>query len=384
MTAQFLFGGEVLTPQGRLRDHGVVIESGRISAVLPVTDAPPYARVALPPETLLVPGYIDVQVNGGGGVQFNDNPSAASARTIAAAHRRLGTLAIMPTLITSPREALRTACAAIQEAVAADAGVLGIHIEGPFLSPHRPGVHRPDLIRPPDADDIDLLTNLARSLAGPVMLTLAPEIMSPATLAALAEAGIILCAGHSEASFEQVAPPLRGITHIFNAMPPLSARAPGVAAAGMLGDFHTGLILDGIHVHPAMARLLLAVRGAGSVMLISDAMSVTGTQADSFMLLGQRILRRNGRLETESGVLAGADLCLAQAVRNAVDLLGLNEATAIAMASTVPAAFLGLSHERGSIALGLRADLLLLGPKLDVLGSWLGGVWQDEAGVRLA
>jgi len=260
---------------------------------------------------------------------------------------------------------------------------LGIHIEGPFLSPNRPGVHRRDLIRPPNDEDIDLLTALAASLRGPVMLTLAPEMVPAATLAKLDAAGIILCAGHSEAPFERVAPPLRGITHIFNAMPPLSARAPGVAAAGMLGHFHTGLILDGIHVHPAMARLLLAVRGPGRVMLVSDAMSVTGTTADSFMLLGQRILRRHGRLETEDGVLAGADLCLAQAVRNAVDMLGLDEAMAIGMASAVPAEFLGLSHERGSIAPGLRADLVLLGPKLDVMGSWLGGVWQDEAWVRL-
>jgi N-acetylglucosamine-6-phosphate deacetylase len=382
MTTQFLVGGDVLTPRGRLRHHGVLIESGRIAAVLPAADAPEATSVALPPESLIAPGYIDVQVNGGGGIQFNDAPTAGAALAIAAAHRRLGTLAIMPTLITGPRDALRIACLSIHEAVAANAGVLGLHIEGPFLSPNRPGVHRSHLIRAPDDSDIDLLTTLASSLAGPVMLTLAPETVPPATLAALAAAGIILCAGHSEAQFEHVAPPLRGITHIFNAMPPLSARAPGVAAAGMLGDFHTGLILDGIHVHPAMARVLLAVRGADRVMLVSDAMSVAGTTADFFQLLGERILRRNGRLETAAGVLAGADLCLAQAVRNAVTMLGLDEATAIDMASAVPAAFLGLSHERGSIVPGLRADLLLLGPALNVLGSWLGGVWQDEAGVR--
>jgi N-acetylglucosamine-6-phosphate deacetylase len=374
----------VLVPQGRLRGHGVLVQAGRIRAVLPVSDPPAATPVALPPDSLLAPGYIDVQMNGGGGVQFNDAPSAASALAIAAAHRRLGTLAILPTLITSPPEALHAACASIHQAVAADAGVLGIHIEGPFLSPNRPGVHRPDLIRPPGDSDIDLLTALARQLGGPVILTLAPETVPPAAMASLAAAGIILCAGHSEAPFEQITSPLRGITHIFNAMPPLSARAPGVAAAGMLGDFYTGLILDFIHVHPAIVRLLLMVRGAGRVMLVSDAMSVTGTDADALTLLGQRILRRHGRLETEAGVLAGADLCLAQAVRNAVDMLGLDDATAIGMASAVPAAFLGLSHERGSIAPGLRADLLLLGPKLDVLGSWLGGVWQDEAGVRLA
>ena len=383
MTAQLLYGGDVLTPAERLHGHGVLIESGRISAVLPLADAPMVTRVALPADSLIAPGYIDVQVNGGGGVQFNDDPSAAAALAIAAAHRRLGTLAIMPTLITSPPEALRAACASVHAAVAADSGVMGIHIEGPFLSPNRPGVHRRDLIRHPNDGDIDLLTALAASLRGPVILTLAPEMVPAATLENLAAAGIILCAGHSEAPFELVATPLRGITHIFNAMPPLSARAPGVAAAGMLGDLYTGLILDGVHVHPAMAKLLLAVRGANRVMLVSDAMSVTGTQADAFMLLGQRILRSNGRLETDAGILAGADICLAQAVRNAVEMLDLDTATAIGMASAVPAAFLGLSHERGSIAPGLRADLVLLGPKLDVMGSWLGGVWQDEAGVGL-
>jgi N-acetylglucosamine-6-phosphate deacetylase len=216
------------------------------------------------------------------------------------------------------------------------------------------------------------------------MLTLAPEEVSQADQESLAQAGVILSAGHSEAAFEAVRYPIRGVTHIFNAMPALAARAPGLAAAGMLGDFVAGLILDGIHVHPAMARLLLAAKGIGRTMLVSDAMSVTGTHALEFALLGRRILRRNGRLETEDGVLAGADLCLAQAVRNAVTLLDLDEADAIGMASATPADFLGLSHERGRIAPGLRADLVLLGPGLDVLGTWLGGVAHDETGVLAA
>jgi N-acetylglucosamine-6-phosphate deacetylase len=333
---------------------------------------------------LLAPGFIDVQVNGGGGTLFNDTPTADAALAIATAHRRLGTLAIMPTLITSPEADMRAAAAAMAPAVAADAGVIGIHFEGPFLSPARPGVHRRDLIRPADEADLALLTNLAARAAGPVLLTLAPEIVPHHTQMRLAAAGVILSAGHSEAAFEAVRPPLRGMTHIFNAMPPLTSRAPGVAGAGLVGDFFAGLILDGIHVHPAMARLLVAARGVGRTMLVSDAMSVAGTDMQEFSLLGRKILRRAGRLETEDGVLAGADLCLADAVRNAVAWLGVDVADGVAMASAVPADFLGLGHERGRIAPGLRADLVLLGPDLQVLGSWLGGVWQDQgAGLAL-
>jgi N-acetylglucosamine-6-phosphate deacetylase len=381
MTARFLHGCDIITPHGRLSGHGVLVQGRMIQAILPAEARPGATYVALPPEALLAPGYIDLQVNGGGGVLFNDTPTAEAALAIAAAHRRLGTLAIMPTLITSPPPAMRAAGAALAPAVAAEAGVLGIHFEGPFLSPARPGVHRRDLIRVPDDQDIAWLAELAGDGQGRVMLTFAPECMPRAMQERLAAACVILCAGHSEAAFEAVTPPVRGVTHIFNAMPPPAARAPGLAAAGMLADLFAGVILDGIHVHPAMVRLLLAVRGVRRTMLVSDAMSVAGTEMAAFDLLGRKIVRRHGRLETEDGILAGADLCLAQAVRNAVNLVGLDIADAIAMASAVPADFLGLAHERGRIAPALRADLLLLDPSLQVLGSWLGGVWLDHAGV---
>jgi N-acetylglucosamine-6-phosphate deacetylase len=321
-----------------------------------------------------------VQVNGGGGVQFNDGPTASAAATMAAAHRRLGTVAILPTLITSPCRDMRAAGDAMAQ-MSSDSGVLGVHFEGPFLSAVRPGVHRRDLIRPPDAEDVAWLVALAARCRGRIVLTLAPEMVPRHIQATLAEAGVILSAGHSEAEFDAVQPPLRGITHIFNAMPPPSSRAPGLAAAGMLGDLFVGLILDLLHVHPAMARLLLRAHGVERTLLVSDAMKVTGTDATEFDLLGQKILRRNGRLETEAGVLAGADLCLAQAVRNAATLPGVREVDAIAMASAVPADFLGLSQERGRIAPGLRADLVLLDPALHVLGTWLGGAWQGEPGI---
>jgi N-acetylglucosamine-6-phosphate deacetylase len=205
-----------------------------------------------------------------------------------------------------------------------------------------------------------------------------------AVQARLAAAGVLLCAGHSAAPFEAVGPHIRGVTHIFNAMNPLAARDPGLAAAALLSDAFTGVIVDGVHVHPAMLKLLLAMKEPERVMLVSDSMSVAGTDAAEFMLQGRRILRQGGRLVTEDGVLAGADLSLAQAVRNAVALLGVAPEVAVGMASTAPAAFLGLSAEVGRIAAGLRADMVLLSPALEVLGTVLAGDWQGEPGLLAA
>jgi N-acetylglucosamine-6-phosphate deacetylase len=383
MSDVFYHGSRVLIDGAWREGVGVLVRGGRIEAVLPAGQAGGARRVALPPEALLAPGFIDIQVNGGGGVQFNDSPSADAALHIAAAHRRLGTTAILPTLITSEPETMRAAAGAVGAAVAEGSGVLGVHFEGPFLSPSRPGVHRAELIRRPDDDDLAMLEALAAA-GVPVVLTLAPECVDAAVQARLAASGVLLCAGHSAAPFETVGPQIRGVTHIFNAMTPLSARDPGLAAAALLGDAFAGVIVDGVHVHPAMLRLLLAMKGPERVMLVSDSMSVAGTDAREFLLQGRRIVRQDGRLVTEDGVLAGADLSLTQAVRNAVELLGVTPEVAIGMATIVPAAFLRLSGEVGRIAPGLRADMVLLSPALEVLGTALGGEWQSEKGLLAA
>jgi len=383
MATQFLHGCDVLTPEGRRAGLGVLIEAGRIAAVLPA-DYAAAARVPLPPETLLAPGFVDIQVNGGGGILFNDRPTAEAALAIAAAHRALGTTAILPTLITSDPETMREAALAAGPAVAAGQGVLGIHFEGPFLSPERPGVHCLELIRRAGEADLALLESLATACGGRVLLTIAPECVPEAAQLRLSAAGVILSAGHTAAPFSAMRPPVRGVTHLFNAMAPPTAREPGVVGAALTGDFYAGVIVDGIHVHPAMLRLLLAAKPHDRVMLVSDAMSVAGTDVSEFLLQGSRILRRNGRLETEDGVLAGADLSLAQAVRNAVTMLGLDVAQAVAMASAVPADFLGLSHLIGRIAPGLRADMVLLDADLRVLGTYLAGAWQGQPGVLAA
>ena len=378
MTATFLTGARLLADGAWLSGHGVLVEGGRIAAVLPDTAAPAATRIALPAGTLLAPGLIDLQVNGGGGVLFNDRPDQDSARAIAAAHRRLGTTSILPTLITDTAQAMQDAAT-----VQAEPGLLGLHFEGPFLSRDRPGVHRAELVRAPAEADLVFLEALARRTR--ILLTVAPESVPDAQLARLAGAGVVLSAGHSEASFERTGAALdagvTGFTHLFNAMPPQAARAPGIAAAALASaDAWCGVIADGIHVHPAMLRLLLAAK-PDRVVLVSDAMPATGTTATSFSLQGRIIHRADGALRTQDGTLAGADICLADAVRFCVRVLGLPSARALRMATAAPADFLGVAASHGRIARGLQADLLLLTERLDVLGTWLAGAWDGEPGV---
>lgn len=379
MTQPVLYTGcRVLTPAGIRDDLGVLCAGGRILALPEAANRPAADTVRLPPEALLAPGLIDLQVNGGGGILFNDTPTPEAARAIARAHRRLGTTGILPTLITSPPELLARAAAAFPAALGE--GVLGLHVEGPFLSPARPGVHRRDWIRPPTEADLALMEDLAARPGMRLLVTLAPECVGIKATARLKSAGVVLSAGHTEAAFEQVGPEIDAVTHLFNAMPPLTARAPGVAAAALVGERVACVIADLVHVHPAMLRLLFAAKPADRIALVSDAMSVAGTDAPGFELDGRPIFRRNGRLETADGTLAGADLSLAEAVRNLVRALGVPVETAIACASAVPAALMGMT-DRGRIAPGCAADMVLFSPALEVLGTVLEGALEAAPGI---
>lgn len=374
----FLTGARILTDDGFKDDVGVLIEHGRI---LDVTGAVTgdVQIVRLPDDAILAPGFIDAQVNGGGGILFNDEPNAASALAIAAAHRRFGTTSLLPTLITDRPDKMDRAIAAVLAASRhPGGGVLGLHLEGPFISPLRPGVHDPASIRRLEPADLAWLETAPARLAGaPLLLTLAPEETDDQTLAALAGAGVILSAGHTAANAERIrsaiAAGLRGFTHLYNAMPPLAGRDPGPAGAALLDTVTwCGIIADGIHVHPDMLRLALRLRPASRMMLVTDAMPPLGTDATEFLLYGQTILRRAGRLERADGNLAGADLDMASAVRLCVQTLGVRLEEALRMASANPAAFLRVA-DRGRIAPGLRADLVLLSPGLNVLGTWVAG-----------
>ncbi len=363
------------------RHAAVLIEGGRIRGLVPCGDVPgDWPQRRLSPDTILAPGFIDLQVNGGGGVLLNDDPTPEAMRAIARAHRRYGTTGCLPTLITDNREQTQKAIAAARTVAGSD-GVLGVHLEGPFISPARPGVHRPDLIARASGDDIEWLADFGR--AGASLITLAPECVPSGFVRGLTSAGVRVSVGHSEATAKTVLRAvdegLSGVTHLFNAMPPLAGRSPGIIGAALAEPRLTaGLIVDGIHVDPLSVRAAFAAKGADGIALVTDAMPTVGATANSFQLMGRTISLTNGRLTAEDGTLAGAHLDMASAVRNAVRLAEVPLEDALCAASLTPARFLGLDRERGMLAPGARADLVALTPDLDLIATWFDGAEQIE------
>jgi N-acetylglucosamine-6-phosphate deacetylase len=374
-----LHNGPILTGDGFRDDFAVVIDGARIAAVGPE----PTIRATFPDAQVrdlngdqLVPGYIDTQVNGGGGVLFNDAPTVETIARIGRAHRRFGTTGFLPTLISDDLAVIDRAIDAVEQAMAEGVpGVLGIHIEGPFLNVARKGIHDPAKFRTLDDQAVRLLT---RMKTGRTLITLAPEMTTPDMIKALIKDGAIVAAGHTDADYATIRAALdtglTGFTHLFNAMSPLKSRAPGVVGAALENTTAwCGVIVDGHHVDPVVLKLALRCRPADRFMLVTDAMPSVGADGDHFYLQGRRITVKDGACLDERGVLAGSDLDMAAAVRNARDLIGLDLPTAIMMAAGAPAAFLNMERERGRIAPGFAADLLILNDKLAVVESWIDG-----------
>jgi N-acetylglucosamine-6-phosphate deacetylase len=371
-----LTNGRVLLDEG-FASMAVLVEDGRIAAILPQDALPSGTDRYDLQGAMLLPGFIDTQVNGGAGVLFNDVPTVDGIAAIGRAHRRFGTTGFMPTLISDDLERVKQSIAAVDEAIAAGVpGVLGIHIEGPFLNVARKGIHAEDHIRAADARSLSVLKQPGR---GRRMVTIAPEMIDPAQLHDLVEAGLLVCAGHTNATYEIVKRALdqglRGFTHLFNAMSPLTSREPGVVGAA-LADARSwcGIIVDGAHVSPVVLRLALRCTGHERFMLVTDAMPTVGAEEKSFTLQGKAIEVRDGVCVDESGTLAGSDLDMATAVRNAVTMLGLTLPEAVRMASRHPAEFLGLGDELGRIAPGYRASFVVADDDLNVLDTWIDGV----------
>jgi len=363
----------------------VLIEEGRIVAVAtPGEQRVKRARRHDLEGALLLPGFIDSQVNGGGGVLFNDDPSVEAIRAIGGAHRRFGTTGFLPTLISDDLEVVARAIAAVRAAIEARVpGVLGIHIEGPFLNVERKGVHDPAKLRELDAGAVGLLTSLR---IGRTLVTLAPEMTTPELIQGLVAAGVVVSAGHTNATYAQMSTALRhglsGFTHLFNAMSQLTGREPGAVGAALedRGSW-CGIIVDGQHISPVVLRIALRCKPHDRFMLVTDAMPGVGTQATSFELQGRRILVSGDVCVDEEGRLAGSNIDMASCVRNAVRMLGVPLAEAARMASQWPAEFLGLGKELGRIAPGLRASLVAADDDLKVLDTWIDGrSTADEAG----
>ena len=370
-----VLAGAVFDGAALHHDCAVVIEGQRICGIAARRELQAsMPRRTLPEGAWLAPGFIDVQVNGGGDVLFNDEPTPEGIGAIVAAHRQFGTTALVPTLISDTPAKMRAALDAVRRTAPVNPGVLGVHFEGPFLSPTKPGVHDPAMIRLPDAQDFEMLTT---ARVGRTLITLAPERVPAGFTARLAEAGVRVCLGHSMATYAQtrtaLAEGLAGFTHLFNAMRPLSTREPGpIAAALEAAGAWFGMIVDGEHVAPAMLRL--ALRGAGRPMLVTDAMPPVGGSTSTFTLYGQEIGVHNGRCMRADGTLAGAVLDMASAVRNCVRLLQVPLTQALRFASAEPASFLGLDATLGKLAPGYRADMVAFDPgDLRIYETWVAG-----------
>jgi N-acetylglucosamine-6-phosphate deacetylase len=370
--AEVLINGRVLTPDG-LVAATVVVEGERIADVRPPAPGEPGLDLA---DGYLLPGFIDAQVNGGGGALFTDTPEVAAIATIGAAHRRFGTTGFLPTLISDDLAAVATAIRAVDEAIDQGVpGVLGIHIEGPFLSSDRKGIHDASKFRILDDAAFDLLTSLRH---GKTLVTLAPEATTPQMIRRLVDAGVVVAAGHTNADYETIRAALdaglSGFTHLFNAMSPLTSREPGAVGAALEDEASwCGLIVDGRHVHPAVLRVALRARRRDRFMLVTDALSSVGMAEKSFTMQGRAIRVVDGVCVDEHGTLAGSDLDMASAVRNIMAIAGLTVGEAVALASATPAAFLGLQGELGAIAPGRRADLVATDSDLRVRRTWIAG-----------
>jgi len=361
-------------------DAALLVEFGHVSAIVPEAAIPANAAQVSLDGGLLVPGFIDLQVNGGGGVLFNNDPSLEAIRAICAAHAPFGTTALLPTLITdTPAVNIAAIAAGSAAAEAGVPGFLGLHLEGPHLSLARKGTHDPALIRPMDDDDLARLV-AARAALPNLLVTVAAETVRPEQIAALAEAGIIVSIGHSDTDSATAAAAFAAgatmATHLFNAMSQLGNREPGLVGSVLTHDgVHAGLIADGIHVHPAAIEIALrAKKGSGHIFLVTDAMSQTGTDIKVLTLNGRTITRADGALRLADGTLAGADLDMIDAVEFMHARIGLPLEEALRMASLYPAQAMGLEAEMGHLQPGAVASFVHLTQDRQVSATWIAGV----------
>ena len=374
---QALINGRVF--DGEKLHHGVavILEDDRICALLPDSDGVNDIAVRLDLEGhILAPGLIDMQVNGGGGVLFNDAPDVDTIRIIGEAHRRFGTTGFLPTLISTDFDTMKRAVEAVNRAISSGVpGVLGIHLEGPFLNPEYAGIHDTGSFSRIDDRVFELLTSLGE---GRVLITVAPELIPTEMISRLAGKGVLVFAGHSAASYAQVRAALgaglRGFTHLFNAMTQFGSREPGMVGAA-LEDRNSwfGIIADGHHVHPASFAVAVAAKRRGRAVLVTDAMPTVGAEAKTFQLNGETVEAVDGCCRLPDGRLAGSDLGMITAVRNAADFASIDLFEALRMASSYPAQALGLDSGLGFIRPGYRANLIEIDDEMNMYRSWIDG-----------
>lgn len=375
MTKLALTNTHIFDGEKKHQNKALLINDDKLIGLVESTNIPSDYTIQDLHGGLLTSGFIDLQVNGGGGVLFNSSPDKTSLKIITDAHLKFGTTSIMPTVISDTPNAVKHCVEAVRDAIDNNASILGIHIEGPFFNPNRRGVHKPDYIRKPKNDDIAYLTSIS---SFSVMLTLAPEQVTTKQIKTLSDAGIKVLAGHTNADYDTLSKAinngLSGFTHLYNAMGAATAREPSVMGAALaLDQAIASIIVDGHHVHPEMVKLAYRCKPQGKLIFVSDSMaSIDGDP--EFQLYDKLIHAKNGRVVNDEGTLAGSAITLIDAIKIAVNEISIPLEEALKMASLYPANYLGNGHKVGQIKAGYIADLVHLSKDFEVLNVWKSGI----------
>jgi len=374
-----LSDGLIFTGDAFVEGHALLIQDGNVKDIVANNSVPGEAKVISCVDSILAPGFIDCQVNGGGNAQLNATPTPEAVITIARAHQKHGTTRLLPTCISDTFAVMQQAQNAVRKARQQHAGILGIHFEGPHLNPDRRGAHSPTPLRDPTPEDLSLYQPETDEI---ILLTFAPERINTDQIRKLRSQGVVLSLGHTEADPDAIHAALdagaTGFTHLFNAMGPLSAREPGPAGIA-LEDRNSwcGLIADGHHVSKEMVRLSLLAKPHGKVFLVTDAMAPAGSdQPKPFKLCGESIHVEGGRCLNSQERLAGSMITLSDAVRYCIKQASVEPEEALRMASAYPAAFLGLDDKFGKLLPGYTADIVALSHDFVPKAVWVDGFLQ--------
>ncbi len=377
MSTTCFINGTIFTGHELVRDKSLLVEDGIIQNITAADKLPTDVQIYDLGGGILAPGFIDIQVNGGCGLLFNDSPSLETIEELIRCHRINGTTMLFPTLISTDYVKMVSAYETVELALNNNmAGLGGLHFEGPYLNKSKKGIHDGNKIKDISPNELD--TFISGFSGGKLIMTLAPEKVSSQFLEKMTAAGILLLAGHSDVNLEQALQAfnsgITGVTHLYNAMSQFGSREPGLVGAALLSkDCWCTIIVDGYHVHPATLKVSIAAKGAEKFILVTDGMPSSGSKLTEYYLGKTKIDVINGRCSSSDGTLAGSNLTMIDAVKNCVNLLHQPLETALAMASLHPAQFLGIAHQYGKIEAGFFADLVQLDQNLNVLNTWIKG-----------
>jgi N-acetylglucosamine-6-phosphate deacetylase len=376
---QALLGPRIYSGETFFDKHALLFEAETVVGIVAKDNIPNEFIVNDVGGGVLAPGFIDLQVNGGGGVLFNNSPTKESLKSMTKAHQFFGTTSIMPTVISDSIEKLEACGNAVKEEIKVNSAIVGLHIEGPFFSQKYRGIHSEHFITEWNPNYIELIQNL-KELS--VILTIAPECVPLDQIKLLSTMGVKLQAGHTDANFDRISEAincgLNGFTHLYNAMSQISPREPGVVGASLHFDKTVAsIIVDCHHVHPSLVQLAFKQKPKGKLFFVSDAMATIHND-DSFELYGEVLKNTNGKIVNAAGKLAGSSITQIDAIKNAVNVCNIPLDEALSMASRYPAEYLGIDNHLGYLKSGYRADIVHFDSSFDVLNVWASGKYVKK------